>query len=310
MHAAVIASPVTETCSLRSVPIRRESGIAREEFECKYMTGTGCPVIVTDAADGWPAMQKWNFRWLAEKCGHMKVVVKDDLFNPSCSRIIPLRRFLVYCEHPWTSPLNDEPVAHPFYTSFKPFVEHPDLMDDFAPPYFFDNIYEELPAEYQAWYRRVFGYLFVGPKGTVTPLHVDIYMTHAWLTQIVGRKHMILFSPADAANIYDGAIDPLNPDLGRYPLAANATAYEAVLEPGETILFPAGWYHYVRSLDPSISLSFNGVNHTNFVQHILSICRGLPRWAQLVNLPEFSGPSGVHWTREAFDLLGTAAGRR
>ena len=33
-------------------------------------------------------------------------------------------------------------------------------------------------------------------------------MTHTTLSQIQGRKRLILFSPEDSAWLYDGAVDP------------------------------------------------------------------------------------------------------
>jgi hypothetical protein len=288
---------------LPSVPIERRAAVQRDEFEREYMAGIGKPVIVTDAAVNWPALRTWTFESLAQRCGDSMVVVKDSLFNPSDCRLIQLRKFLLYCQHPWTSQLCEAATGTPFYVSFKPFGKYPDMLDDFEQPYFFDNFYEELPREYRAWFLKFFSYLFLGPSGTVTPLHVDLYMTHAWLTQIAGRKHLLLFSPADRELVYHGAVDPLHPDLAKYPRFSEATAYEAVLEPGETVLFPAGWYHHVVSLDPSISLSFNGVNRTNIIAHILSISENLPRWARQVNLTDFRDAAQLRWTAKDFEVL-------
>ena len=42
----------------------------------------------------------------------------------------------------------------------------------------------------------------------------------------------------------------------KYPLFSNAVYYETVLEPGECLFIPRLWWHYVRSLSVSFSVSF------------------------------------------------------
>ena len=46
------------------------------------------------------------------------------------------------------------------------------------------------------------------------------------------------------------------PDLARHPRFARARCTEAVLGPGEMLFIPAGTWHYVRSLTPSLSVNF------------------------------------------------------
>jgi hypothetical protein len=88
--------------------------------------------------------------------------------------------------------------------------------------------------------------LWLGPKGTVTPLHHDT--TNVFFHQIHGRKEFTLVSPfsgdvLDKPNGYYG-----NPRSKR-------RGQRIVLEPGDALFLPAGWWHEVRALDASISLS-------------------------------------------------------
>jgi hypothetical protein len=43
-------------------------------------------------------------------------------------------------------------------------------------------------------------------------------------------------------------------DVARFPLFEKATEYRMILQPGEMIFIPRGWWHHVRSLDKSISV--------------------------------------------------------
>jgi hypothetical protein len=100
--------------------------------------------------------------------------------------------------------------------------------------------------------------LWLGPKGTVTPFHHD--STNIFFSQIHGRKQFYLASPhetriLETARGYYAGIDPEKPDRARWPWWNDVALFKVVLEPGEVLFLPAGWWHHVRSLDVSISLS-------------------------------------------------------
>jgi ribosomal protein L16 Arg81 hydroxylase len=100
--------------------------------------------------------------------------------------------------------------------------------------------------------------LWFGPGNTVTPLHFDLQNT--LLAQAYGRKRVTLFSPDDTPWLYNerggySSVDPEQPDLDRYPRFAQASPHTVVLEPGDALFLPVRWWHQVRSLSVSISLS-------------------------------------------------------
>ena len=76
---------------------------------------------------------------------------------------------------------------------------------------------------------------FVGPKGAMTPLHVDVWFTHAWLSQLEGRKRWLIFPPGDSQYLYDYQVRCENPDLERFPLYARARPLECTIGPGDTV---------------------------------------------------------------------------
>ena len=56
---------------------------------------------------------------------------------------------------------------------------------------------------------------------------------------------------------YEGRLDPLDPDMAEKAARAGLQLYATVLEPGQTILAPDGWWHYAVSLTPSITMMCN-----------------------------------------------------
>lgn len=103
---------------------------------------------------------------------------------------------------------------------------------------------------------------WLGPAGTVTPLHCD-YDDNLF-AQVWGEKRIFLAPPHHDAFLYTreanallfgSPFDPEAPDFERFPLARQAALIECVVQPGDMLYVPAGWYHQVRSL--SFSLSAN-----------------------------------------------------
>ncbi len=101
---------------------------------------------------------------------------------------------------------------------------------------------------------------WLGPAGTVTPLHCD-YDDNIF-AQLWGTKRIILSPPHHDAFLYTreanailfgSPFNPEAPDFEQFPLARQATLIECIVEPGELLYVPAGWYHHVRALTFSLS---------------------------------------------------------
>jgi len=101
---------------------------------------------------------------------------------------------------------------------------------------------------------------WIGPAGTVTPLHCD-YDDNVF-AQLWGSKRIFLAPPHHDAFLYPreanailfgSPFDPELPDYERFPLARQAAMVEVIVAPGEMLYVPAGWYHQVRALTFSLS---------------------------------------------------------
>jgi hypothetical protein len=103
---------------------------------------------------------------------------------------------------------------------------------------------------------------WIGPTGTMTPLHCD-YDDNIF-AQIWGTKRIFLSPPhhdeflyPKEANaiLFGSPFNPEAPDYEQFPLAQQATMIEVIVQPGDMLYVPAGWYHQVHAL--SFSLSSN-----------------------------------------------------
>lgn len=111
---------------------------------------------------------------------------------------------------------------------------------------------------------RVF--FWFGPRGTVTPLHHDTM--NILMAQVYGRKRITLISPEQTSLVYNnrsvyGDVDCENPDYSRHPLFRNVRPLQVLLEPGEVLFLPVGWWHHVRAIDISITMTFTNFRFPN-----------------------------------------------
>jgi hypothetical protein len=133
-----------------------------------------------------------------------------------------------------------------------------DLFDDFDP----------LPGILDKGRARDATALWIGPKGAVTPLHYD--KSNVVLVEILGTKRVVLVPPYDQPFIYkkhdrSSEVDMRAVDFERFPLFRLARTCEITLTAGCGLFVPAGWWHFVQTVEPSFSASL-----TCFVEPNLS----------------------------------------
>ncbi|MEM1439963.1 MAG: cupin-like domain-containing protein [Pseudomonadota bacterium] len=103
--------------------------------------------------------------------------------------------------------------------------------------------------------------LWFGNRGQ-TAIHWDLPQNIACV--VAGKRRFTLFPPDQLENLYMGPVDvtlagqpvslvdPLSPDLERFPRYAEAERHKIVvtLEPGDALYLPSLWFHHVESLAP------------------------------------------------------------
>src|SRR4029077_1058107 len=56
-------------------------------------------------------------------------------------------------------------------------------------------------------------------------------------------------------NIVNSRVDPEHLDPERFPRFGSASVLDCVVGPGDVLFIPRGWWHYLRSESPSISIN-------------------------------------------------------
>lgn len=226
--------------------IERQTGLNKESFRKKYLNPMK-PVIFTDLMDSWKAKEKWTIAYFKEKHGHLIVPVYSANYSKSgkgymeAEMEIPFREYLEIIE---AGPTDLRMFL------FNIFRHAPELCQDFQSHTIMDGFIKSFP------------YMFFGGEGSEVNLHYDIDMSHIFLNQFHGRKKVVLFPPEESVNIYHQPFtvassikDFSNPDMEKFPALKRAKGYECVLQPGETLFMPSGYWHFITYLDGGYSVS-------------------------------------------------------
>lgn len=273
----------------RPLETRDSADLPYDVFVRDYM-GKNRPVVVRRATTAWPAMTKWTPQFFKTEFGSRKVQVSYE----------EAMTFSDFIDGVMAS-THDKPGPY----MYRLFIhEHmPELLPDLSPqnPYSYPRRFAS-PLMRKRW-RRPDGYLKLligGIGGRFPVMHFDGENVHATVTEIYGDKEFVVVPPGDGAYVYPNPkipnksliTDPMSLDLERFPLQANATLYRAVLQPGDMVFIPCGWWHTARALSPSISVGMNIMDASNwsgFVSQAFGPSRRPRGLKRIANLAYWSG---------------------
>jgi hypothetical protein len=240
----------------RSFVERRANVSAAEFFDIYYAANR--PVILTDVAQDWPALTRWSRpEYFAEKFGDTPLTVcMGRESDPHCDRDFwkYLKSTTMREYAAWVAAAGE--TNDGYLISNNRLLEDENfqrLLDDIVPPEQYVD-----PSRF-----RTYMSFWFGPAGTRTPLHHD--GNNILFCQVAGRKEFHLVSPWEtelitrAQGFYAHVQVPSDvegegvrlPDA-RFPWPAQ----RVVLQPGEALFLPVGWWHQVRALDICVSISF------------------------------------------------------
>lgn len=201
---------------------------------------------------GWPAMRTWSFEFFRDLRGAEICVESGNVMQRTTS--FDRMGFATYIDH-----IIAGEAQEAYLSLFEIFSVFPQLKRDVD---FGLIATRKLVNEVVGW---------LGPGGTVTGYHID--WADNLFAQIIGRKRFFLVPLQQTECMYPSAkydwfsrlshVDPRVFDGKTHPRFDRAQPQTALLGPGEMCFIPRGWWHYVESLDPSISVNNFGLNLTD-----------------------------------------------
>ncbi|KAF4320104.1 hypothetical protein BBI17_005982 [Phytophthora kernoviae] len=261
-------------------PIRRLEMPTLEEFRRDVMLNNA-PVIITGAMEFWPALGReagldraWkDLRYLRRVAGWRTVPVEvgsSYLGDDWGQELMTVNEFLDrHIIPPLLTKENTDPATETgqpedgeklgYLAQHRLFDQIPVLGRDIITPDYCtvqrieDGEEEDEDITVNGWF---------GPGRTVSPLHFD--PKDNVLCQIVGAKYLRLYAPEESSKLYPvegllsntSQVQVENPDDVQFPNFCRAKYVECVLREGEMLYIPPTYWHYVRSLSTSFSVSF------------------------------------------------------
>jgi Cupin-like domain len=229
--------------------IERVKQLAPDEFRRRYEIPMK-PVVITGALSGWKALSIWNNKWFKQEYGAEVVGLS---VNPKHTYKVLEMKLADYIDRVISG------TDNLLYMDQCPIEKFPGLDNYFQVPVYCHSE------------RNLAVNLWVGPAGTVLGFHKDNHNPYDLINnifvQIRGRKRIVLAHPDQDAFMYQRApeedaywhshiYDPDKVDFSQYPMFRKATLFETIIHPGEILFIPGNYWHHVRALDESISMSF------------------------------------------------------
>jgi hypothetical protein len=237
------------------------NSISPEDFKKKYYD-TMKPLIIKDLAKQWPAYNKWNWDYFKTLVGNQKVALYNNVKSDAYTPINTADDYKTFGEY--IDMIKAGPAGWRIFL-FNIFDHAPSLIQDFTWP-------EDLMKSYVKKYPM----LFTGGQTSITHMHFDIDVSHILHTQFIGRKRVLLFpneeqhklyrkpfevlSMVDFSNYYDPEKSKV--DYEKFPALKKAKGYEVILEHGDTLFMPAGFWHHMEYLDSGFAMSLRALQPT------------------------------------------------
>jgi hypothetical protein len=233
-------------------PVEMVSSIQQQEFEESYFKPLR-PLVIKDLAKSWPASTKWTPDFFKEQYGDKQVKVYDSSFVSAGKNYMSKSKSISFRDYIDTVVTKQQDLRMFLYNIKS---EIPELVDDIIFPSILKGI------------SRNFVFMFFGCKGSVTQMHFDIDMSHVLHTTLYGKKTVYLFPYEQGKNLHGypftcrSYVDIERPDFEQFPGLKDVEGYKVVLERGETLYIPSGYWHHFVYDEPSYAISLRCPSQT------------------------------------------------
>lgn len=232
------------------IDILEFTNISKEYFLNNYIKKNK-PAIIKGILDATPAGKSWTIDKLYKRLGDFPIRVFNAQKNNGTS--------FLFGKH--TVPMSTmfDLIKENSRSNLRMFV-NPILKKD-------KLLAAELPCpNFFKGRFQLHSLLFLGGKGTVVPLHYDFMKDDGLLTQFYGRKEIILIEYSQCDLLYKlplnstSLVNLFEPDFSQYPALKKIKGTHLILEHGDTLFIPSGYWHQIKYVDASMSVAFRRWN--------------------------------------------------
>lgn len=240
-----------------TITIERVHDISVEDLRRGYAE-PGRPVIISGCIDHWPARKKWSLDYFANRFGDKTLDFSEKKWK--------VRDFV--------ADLRSGKKPAPYLNQVKLDEQFLELYDDIGDlKYTRENALSSRFLPRSMRIDRGIKALFIGGDGSgFGKLHWDFSYLHVYISQVVGPKDFMIFSPDDTPYLYpnpeypaDSLVKDINNfDIEAYPTIKKATPIRFTVNEGETVFIPAGWWHSTKMSELSMSIAESALDRGNW----------------------------------------------
>ena len=215
------------------------------------------PVVIKDLAKQWPAYHKWNWQYFKNLVGDKKVGLYNNVKSDAYTPINTADDYKTFGEY--IDMISKGPAGWRIFL-FNIFEHAPQLTQDFT-----------WPEHLMKGFVKRYPMLCVGGATSITHMHFDIDLSHILHTQFAGRKRVLLFPFTEQHKLYRKPFEVLSLadfshyheagklDFEKFPALKLAQGYEVILDHGDTLFMPAGYWHHMEYLDSGFAMSLRAM---------------------------------------------------
>jgi len=238
-------------------PVPTFDTIKPETFKKEFYE-PGEPVVIKDLSKNWPAYTKWNWDYFKQLVGDQRVPLYNNVKSDAYTPINTADDYKTFGEY--IDMISQGPAGWRIFL-FNIFDHAPQLIEDFT-----------WPEHLMKGFVKKYPMLFTGGATSITHMHFDIDLSHILHTQFGGRKRVLMFPFQEQRKLYRKPFEVLSladfshyyhnngtPDYTKFPALKLAEGFDFILEPGDTLFMPAGYWHHMEYLDSGFALSLRAL---------------------------------------------------
>ena len=215
------------------------------------------PYLIKNYAKDWYAYKNWSFEYIKNLNANLLVNTVDGYLTENMKIIAcKLSDYIAKITSNETNAYLTMFHLFKAFPNLRKHVEYKDIKKN--------SIYLNLLS-------------WIGPKGAFTGFHCD--WSQNINISIKGKKLWYLVSPEYNDNMYPlkkfergstlSPVDIRNLDENKFPLFKKAKVMKVIVEEGDAIYIPKGWWHTTLSLTPTINVSFHYWSLFNFFRYLI-----------------------------------------
>ena len=238
-------------------PVDTVDTISPDTFKKQYYEASR-PLVIRNLSHQWPAYTKWNWDYFKAIVGDKKVGIYNNTKSDAYTPVNKADDYTTFGEY--VDMIKKGPAGWRIFL-FNIFDHAPQLTHDF-----------EWPDQLMKGFVKRFPMLFVGGASSITHMHFDIDLSHILHTQFAGKKRVLLFPYEEQYKLYRKPFEVLSladfsnyykqtgkPDYSSFPALRLAKGFEVVLEHGDTLFMPAGYWHHMEYIESGFAMSLRAM---------------------------------------------------